>query len=92
MVGRLKISLKPELDALKAGIPMPTANGGDTPKATPKKAVTPRKRKGKEDGETIGDVDGSPTKKVRGRPKKVVTASAAEDDEEVIKGEVKEEV
>ncbi|KAF3050929.1 hypothetical protein E8E11_008198 [Didymella keratinophila] len=91
MVGRLKNTLAAELEALKAGTPMPTANSGDTPKTTPKKAATPRKRKGKEGGETNGDADGSPTKKGCGRPKKAAAAPAAEDVEEVVKSEVKEE-
>lgn len=91
MFGRLKITLAAELEALKAGTPMPTANGGDTPKATPKKTATPRKRKDKEDGKPNGDAEGSPTKKGRGKPKKAAAAPAAEDDEEVVKNEVKEE-
>lgn len=85
MFGRLKITLAAELEALKAGTPMPTANGGDTPKATP------CKRKDKEDGKPNGDAEGSPTKKGRGKPKKAAATPAAEDDEEVVKNEVKEE-
>ncbi|KAL1609717.1 hypothetical protein SLS59_001226 [Nothophoma quercina] len=90
MVGRLKNTLKAELEALKAGQPMPA--DGDTPKATPKKTPTPRKRKGKEDGaEANGDAEGSPKK--RGRPKKAAEPkpAAAENDEEAVKTEVKEE-
>ena len=88
MVGRLKITLKSELEALKAGTPMPTAEGGA---ATPKKTATPRKRKGKEDGEAPAEGEGSPTKKGRGRPNKAAAAPAAKDDEEVLKSEVKDE-
>jgi len=92
MVGRLKITLKTELEALKAGTPMPTSKGGA---ATSKKTATPRKGKGKEDNEANGDADSSLTKKGRGRLKKAAATpaapAAAEDDEEVVKNEVKEE-
>lgn len=90
MVGRLKNTLKTELEALKNGTPMPATTSADG--TAPKKA-TPRKRKGKEDtagaDEANGDADGSPKK--RGRPKKAAAVPAADEDEGEVKSEVKEE-
>ncbi|KAF3045248.1 hypothetical protein E8E12_011047 [Didymella heteroderae] len=91
MVGRLKNTLKDDLEALKNGTPLPTSNAGETPKATPRKTATPRKRKPKEDGETNGDAEGSPTKKGRGRAKTDAAAVPAAEDEEELKSEVKKE-
>ncbi|KAI8938765.1 hypothetical protein NX059_004631 [Plenodomus lindquistii] len=82
-INKLLIALKPELDALKAGEPLPTVEG------TPKKTATPRKRKGK--GDDMGDADASPKK--RGRAKKNATPEVQADDEKMhVKEEVKEEV
>ncbi|KAF2853945.1 hypothetical protein T440DRAFT_496772 [Plenodomus tracheiphilus IPT5] len=72
-INKMLIALKPELDALKAGQPLPTTE------ATPKKTPTPRKRKGK--GDDAGDGDGSPKK--RGRPKKSVTPKDEVDEEDI---------
>ena len=92
MVGRLKTTLKAELEALKSGQPMPAPT--DTAStATPKKTATPRKRKGKGDeAEKMGAEDagdGSPKK--RGRKPKKADVKAEEDDEEMAKMEVKDE-
>ena len=82
----LKKTLKPEIDAIKAGTPLTSA--ATTPKkATPKKSATPRKRKS---AGVNGDGDGEEaTPKKRGRPKKVVETE--EEPGDVVKEEVKEE-
>ncbi|KAJ4383472.1 hypothetical protein N0V86_001521 [Didymella sp. IMI 355093] len=93
---KLKKALRGEMDALKNGSPVNDAkakgrtDGDGTPKATPKKATTPRKRKGKSEGGAVEGGEGSPTKKGRGRSKKAAAAPPAEDDE-AVKNEVKEE-
>ncbi|KAF2123402.1 hypothetical protein P153DRAFT_371720 [Dothidotthia symphoricarpi CBS 119687] len=60
----LQKTLKPEFDAMKAGVPF---EGAATAASTPKKNATPRKRKAKAD--EGGDAEGTPAKK-RGRAKK----------------------
>ncbi|CAI6335302.1 unnamed protein product [Periconia digitata] len=70
MIGRLKNTLKDELDALKAG-----TYGGDEV-VTPRKRKTPAKDKSKDD-QVNGDADGSPKK--RGRKKKVDIEAAKKD-------------
>ncbi|KAL6710573.1 hypothetical protein ACN47E_008621 [Coniothyrium glycines] len=69
---KVKHSLRPELDALKAGQPLAV-----TSEATPKKTATPRKRKVKDEGET----EATPTK--RGRKKKSEVKVEDEADEDV---------
>jgi len=76
------IALKPELEAMKAGDPLPATDD------TPKKAITPRKRKVK--GEDTGDADGSPKK--RGRPKKNIKSEAEQGEKKSAQGHVEEEV
>lgn len=68
MVGRLKHAYKADLEALKAGNPV-NYDSGDTP-ATPKTPKTPAKRTAQAD-----DMDGTPKKRGRGRPKKIVDES-----------------
>jgi hypothetical protein len=85
MVDRLKNTLKTDLEALKAGQPLP-AQSDATAKTTPKKAGTPRKRKDKGDSAEMdggGDdeVGGSPKK--RGRKKEADVAEAEGGAEEV---------
>ncbi|KAH9861586.1 hypothetical protein J1614_011336 [Plenodomus biglobosus] len=70
---KMLIALKPEMDALKAGEPLPNTE------STPKKTPTSRKRKTKSGD--AGDGDGSPKK--RGHPKKSATPEAAFNDEHV---------
>jgi hypothetical protein len=89
-INKLKIALRAEIDAVKAGVAIEGA--GD---ATPKKTATPRKRKG---AATATEEDGEGTPKKRGRSKKnavpeVVVKDEAKDeqdeDEDVdVKGEV----
>ena len=79
----MKNALRAEIDAIKAGEPLPVP----TVEGTPKKAGTPRKRKAKEEDEN-GNKDGSPKK--RGRPKK--NAVKTEDQEEdLVKREMEDE-
>jgi hypothetical protein len=69
----LKKTLRPEIDAIKAGVPFDGANTTLKKTATPKKPAapksdTPRKRKASKSDD--GSEDAAPKK--RGRPKKVV--------------------
>ncbi|KAF1848512.1 uncharacterized protein K460DRAFT_250109, partial [Cucurbitaria berberidis CBS 394.84] len=74
-IGKMKTALRAEIDALKAGEPIPAAEG------TPKKKATPRKRKAKgEDENGNGSANGSPKK--RGRAKK--TAKVEEEEEDLL--------
>ncbi|KAI4607592.1 hypothetical protein J4E83_009489 [Alternaria metachromatica] len=83
MMGRLKDTLKNELEALMSGNPIEE----DTPKKTP----TPRKRKAK--GEAAADGEGEVTPAKRGRKKKVSEDVVGDEEEEVtpVKPEPKEE-
>lgn len=81
-INRMLNAFKPELDALKAGEPLPATEG------TPKKTSTVRKRKDK--SEDTGDADGSPKK--RGRPKKNAKSEAQQGDDEMLQGQIQEEV
>ncbi|KAI4659404.1 uncharacterized protein J4E78_005832 [Alternaria triticimaculans] len=82
MMGRLKDTLKNELEALMSGNPIEE----DTPKKTP----TPRKRKAKGDA---ADGEGETTPAKRGRKKKVSEDVVGDEEEEVtpVKPEPKEE-
>ncbi|KAG9186093.1 hypothetical protein G6011_02649 [Alternaria panax] len=80
----LKNSLRPEWEAMEAGVPISL----DLP---PKKPATPRKRKAKTDD--AGDAGEVTPKKGRGRPKKKEPTPEVEDDHENIevKAEKKDE-
>jgi hypothetical protein len=79
----LKNSLKPEWEAMEAGVPI-SLN-------IPKKAATPRKRKAKTDDE--GNTGEITPKKGRGRPKKKSPTPEVENDQDDldIKSEIKGE-
>ncbi|KAI4914804.1 hypothetical protein J4E90_004838 [Alternaria incomplexa] len=83
MMGRLKDTLKNELEALMSGNPIE--------EDTPKKTSTPRKRKAK--GEAAADGEGEVTPAKRGRKKKVSEDVVGDEEEEVtpVKPEPKEE-
>ncbi|KAF2853943.1 hypothetical protein T440DRAFT_546356 [Plenodomus tracheiphilus IPT5] len=89
MMERLKLTLKDELEALKAGVPLPenNSNNGGAGKKTP--STTPRKRKTK--GDAGADGEATPTK--RGRKKKDVVEDKGDDEEGDlgIKAETKDE-
>ncbi|KAI4607591.1 hypothetical protein J4E83_009488 [Alternaria metachromatica] len=83
-INALKNVLKPEWEAMEAGVPVS--------EVTPKKAATPRKRKAKTD-EDADDAEVTP-KKGRGRPKKKKepTPEVEEDlEDETVKEEVKDD-
>ena len=82
-INKIKIALKPELDALKAG----EAIADPAPASPTKKPTTPRKRKTKTDED--GTTSEATPKKARGRPKKKAVTPEAEEDPEniVVKGE-----
>jgi hypothetical protein len=89
MIGRLKVTLAKELEALKNGEPITEATP-KTPK-TPKIPRTPKRKADKADGDA--GVDGSPKK--RGRKKKTETEAEAPvkmEDTNGIKDEVEDEV
>ncbi|KAL1794387.1 hypothetical protein ACET3X_007808 [Alternaria dauci] len=67
-INKTKLALKPEIDALKAGLPIAAAFTSPVDGSPTKKAVTPRKRKPKADDE--GNTGEVTPKKARGRPKK----------------------
>ncbi|CAA9956825.1 hypothetical protein PTMSG1_00433 [Pyrenophora teres f. maculata] len=77
-INRIKIALKSEMDALKAGeaIADPASTVANT--SPTKKPVTPRKRKVKTD-EADADSEATP-KKTRGRPKKQLVAPEVDGD------------
>ncbi|KAI4640028.1 hypothetical protein J4E93_008828 [Alternaria ventricosa] len=90
-INKTKVALKPEMDAIKAGVPLAGAADG-TPTNTPtKKAATPRKRKAKVDEE--GNETEVTPKKGRGRTKKKLPTPEIEEDMEGegVKTEVKDE-
>jgi hypothetical protein len=64
-INALKNQLKPEWEAMGGSL----AALEGTPKGTPKKSSTPRKRKDKDDDEVSCEAEVTP-KKPRGRPKK----------------------
>ncbi|KAI4614109.1 hypothetical protein J4E80_006800 [Alternaria sp. BMP 0032] len=86
-IWKTKNALKPEMDAIKAGV----ALAGPAEGTPTKKAATPRKRKVKAD-EDGDDAEVTP-KKGRGRPKKKVPVPEAEEEmeDEGVKDEVKDE-
>ncbi|OAG16631.1 hypothetical protein CC77DRAFT_1098226 [Alternaria alternata] len=67
-MNKTKLALKPEIDALKAGLPIAAAVTTPAGGAPTKKAATPRKRKPKTDNE--GNTGEVTPKKGRSRPKK----------------------
>ena len=85
----MKGTLKTELELLKGGNPI---EEGTPKKATPKKPVTPRKRKSQTEGDEVSGEGATPKK--RGRAKKIATPEAqVEDDEETftVKEEIKDD-
>jgi hypothetical protein len=79
-INKLKIALRAEIDAIKAGV----ALEGPVD-ATSKKTATPRKRKG-----AAAEDDGDGTPKKRGRAKKIAAPEVVIKDE--VKGEQDEDV
>ena len=80
-INKVKVALKPELDALKAG----EAIASPAPASPTKKPTTPRKRKTKTDED--GATSEATPKKARGRPKKKAMTPEEDPENIVVKGE-----
>jgi hypothetical protein len=86
---KTKNALRAEIDAIKNGDPIEaSAPAESTPKKAASTSKTPRKHKGKADGE--GDANATPSKRVR-KQKGTAAEKIEDDDEPIIKPEIEDE-